>query len=251
MGLGAEDYLLRMKSEEEIMRIGSAAIKSIRQATESPDIEIGIRANRLLATLLQQDFENRKQDFLAAPTQSLENFGFQQWASFSKMVGLSDQSKQLFIDIMQNRREKEHGQVFLRPRSVSYLGYLSTEQEQYTPLPTTAVEIADELLKRLTKPEQPAANDYPLVIQQLSLSGFEANLPKTLAKTVVESEYADQILTLVEQWIRANQSKNGLSENQIEIIYRFELMNSLTIFIQNSRMNVRKSALKLLRQLRR
>ena len=107
--------------------------------------------------------------------------------------------------------------------SVSYLGYLSTEQEQYTPLPTTAVEIADELLKRLTKPEKVVANNYPLVIQQLSLSGFEANLPKTLVKTVTESEYAEQIRTMIVRWIRTNPSGNGLSENQIEIIYRFEL----------------------------
>ena len=220
-GLGADDYLLRMKSEEEILRIGSAAIPRVRQGTESPDIEVSIRANRLLATLLQQDFENRKKNFLAASAQSLDEFGFEYWPVFSKWVGRSDQSKRLFVDIMQNRREKVVGKGEVG--SVSYLGYLSTEQEQYTPLPTTAVEIADELLKRLTKSEKPITNNYPLVIQQLSLSGFEANLPKTLVKTVTESEYSDQIRTLIVQWIRTNQSKNGLSENQIETIYRFEL----------------------------
>ena len=220
-GLGADDYLLRTKSEEKILQIGSAAIKTIRQATESPDVEVSIRANRLMATLLQQDFDNRKQNFLAAPAQSQNNFGFQQWSDFSKIVGRSGQSKQLFIDIMQNRRDKELGNG--ETGSVSYLGYLSTEQEQYTPLPTTAVEIADELMKRLATPEKRTENDYPVVIQQLSLSGFEANLPKTLVKTVTESEYAQQIRTLIVQWIRTNQSKNGLSENQIETIYRLEL----------------------------
>ena len=220
-GLGAEDYLLRIKSEEEILRIGSAAIGSIKEATESPDIEVSIRANRLWVTLLQQDFENRKDSFLAASPQSLDDFGFQYWPDFSKWVGVSDHTRQLFIDIMQNRREKELGKG--ETGSVSYLGYLSTEQEQYTPLPTTAIEIADELLKRLTKPEKTIASDYPLVIQQLSLSGFEANLPKTLVKTVTESEYAKEIRMLIVQWLRANESKNGLSENQIETVYRFEL----------------------------
>ena len=109
MRLGAEDYLLRIKSEEEILRIGSAAIASVRQATESPDIEVSIRANRLLSTLLQKDFENRKKNFLTAPAQSLNDFGFQHWPDFSKWVGRSNRSKQLFMDVMQNRREKELG----------------------------------------------------------------------------------------------------------------------------------------------
>ena len=243
VGLGAEDYLLRMKSEEEILRIGSAAIARIRQATESPDIEVSIRANRLLATLLQQDFESRKKNFLAAPANSQDDFGFQYWLDFSKWVGRSDKSKRLFIDIMQNRREKELGKG--EAGSVSYLGYLSTEQEQYTPLPTTAVEIADELLKRLTKPKEAVASNNPLVIQQLSLSGFEANLPKTLVKTVTESEYAEQIRTMIVGWIQANSSKNGLSENQIETIYRFELAgftDDLYSEIEDERSKVRPHA---------
>lgn len=220
-GLGADDYLLRVKSEEEILQIGSVAIDSIKVATESPDIEVSIRAQRLLAKLIQQDFELRKKNFLAAPAESRDNFGFRGWDGFVKWVNRSDRAKRLFVDIVQNRQEKKLGHR--GAAAVSYLGYLSTEQQQYTPLPTTAVEIADELLERLNQPENTSSLNQHVVVQQLSLSGFEANLPKTLVKTVRESEYVEEIKTLTSHWIRANMAERGLTRNQIESIYQFEL----------------------------
>ena len=63
----------------------------------------------------------------------------------------------------------------------------------------------------------------PVVIQQLSLSAFEANLPKTLVKTVSESTYADEIRGLITRWIQDQQNPNGLTKNQIETIFKFEL----------------------------
>lgn len=242
-GLGAEDYLLRVKSEEEILRLGSAAIAAIEIATESPDIEISIRANRLLATLVRQDFEARKKRFLAASAQSLGNFGFQQWDEFSNWVGRSDRAKRLFIDIQQNRRDDKlpHG----ASNAVSFLGYLSAEQQQYTPLPSTAVEVADELLNRLTKIDRGLTTNQNVVLQQLSLSGFEANLPKTLVKTVRESEYADEIRTMIARWIGVAKTGQGLTGNQIELIYQFELpgfVDDLNAVLEDGNSKVRLQA---------
>jgi len=243
IGLGADDYLSRLKSEEAILEIGSDAIEAIEQAINSPDIEISIRAQRLLASLREKDFQQRRKEFLGAPLDSLESFGFAQWDAFAKYVGRTDQAKRLFIEIVKDQRDETSKQT--SPSGVSYLGYLSNEQEQYTPLPTSAVEIAEELFNRLTmlsgQPQKrqpqnigtqgefananPPTADQPIVIQQLSLSPFEANLPKTLVKTVTESVYSDEIRGLITHWIQARKNQNGLTRNQVETIFQFELKN--------------------------
>lgn len=257
-GLGADDYLFRVKAEEAILQLGSVAIDPIKQAVNSPDIEISIRAQRLLVALLDQDFEQRKKSFLEAQPDSLESFGFLHWDDFAKLVGRTDQTKQLFMDIVQNQQDKQSAQD--SSLAVSYLGYLATEQIQYTPLPTSAVEVADELFKRLTKLKAarsknntevldgrsrvPAA-DQPVVIQQLSLSAFEANLPKTLVKTVNDSIYRQEIRGLITAWIKARQDEKGLTRNQIETIFQFELTqlkDDLLKELKNERSIVRLQA---------
>ncbi len=257
-GLGADGYLSRLKSEEAILQFGSAAIEPIKQAVNSPDIEISIRAQRLLVILLEQDFQQRRKSFLEAPLDSSESFGFLQWDAFAKLVGRTDRTKQLFMDIVQNQQDKKSAHS--SAGDVSYLGYLAPEQLQYTTLPTSAVEVADELFKRLTKlnnapsenkaevltgsPMVPTA-EQPVVIQQLSLSAFEANLPKTLVKTVNESIYSAEIRGLITGWIKARQNEKGLTGNQIETIFQFELTQlkeDLLKDLKNERSKVRLQA---------
>ncbi len=235
-GLGAGSYLLRLKSEEAILQLGSAAIDPIKQAVNSPDVEISIRARRLLLILLEQDFQRRRKSFLEAPLDAAESFGFSQWAAFAKLVGRTGRTKQLFMAIVQNQRDKNAAQG--SSGDVSYLGYLATEQEQYTALPNSAVEVAEELFNRMTKLNSDSSDnnaaprsgvglvspaDQPVVIQQLSLSAFEANLPKTLVKTVNESIYSQEIRGLITNWIQAKRDEKGLTGNQIETIFQFEL----------------------------
>ena len=255
-GLGADGYLSRLKSEEAILQFGSAAIDPIKQAVNSPDIEISIRAQRLLVTLLQQDFDQRRKSFLEAPLDSLESFGFLHWDTFAKLVGRTDRTKQLFMDIVQNQRDKKSAQN--SSGDLSYLGYLSNEQHQYTTLPTSAVEVAQELFDRLISKDsgtsteivsphesrKPTA-DQPVVIQQLALSAFEANLPKTLVKTVTESAYADEIRSLITLWIQDQQGKKGLTNNQVETIFQFEIVelnDDLLKELNNERSKVRLQA---------
>jgi HEAT repeat protein len=246
--LGADDYLTRLKSEEAILGLGSPAIEQIKLAVDSPDIEISIRARRLLVRLLEQDFVQRKAAFLDAPLDSPESFGFPQWDAFVEIVGRSPQTKQLFIDIVQNKRDQKSAH---RPvDDAGFLGYLSSEQQQYTALPTSAVEVAEELFNRLTELAKQteihrastSTADQPVVIQQLSLSAFEANLPKTLVKTVNESIYRDEIRALVTAWIQARQDERGLTRNQIETIFQFELTqlkDDLNEELNNERSKVR------------
>ena len=256
--LGADGYLSRLKSEEAILQLGSDAIGPIKQAVNSPDIEISIRARRLLVILLEQDFQQRRKSFLEAPLDSSESFGFLQWNAFAKLVGRTDQTKQLFMDIVQNQRENKSTQI--STGEVSYLGYLATEQEHYTTLPTSAVEVAQELFNSLIKLDSasnkndvevldsdalmPAA-DQPVVLQQLSLTAFEANLPKTLVKTVNESIYSTEIRGLITAWIVARKSEQGLTRNQVETIFRFELTqlrDELVKELKNERSKVRLQA---------
>ena len=87
--------------------------------------------------------------------------------------------------------------------------------------------------------------DQPVVIQQLSLSAFEANLPKTLVKTVTESAYADEIRSLITLWIQDQQGKKGLTNNQVETIFQFELVelnDDLLKELNNERSKVRLQA---------
>jgi len=259
-GLGADSYLSRLKSEEAIFELGSEAIDPIKRAVNSPDIEISIRAQRLTVTLLERDFDRRKESFLEASLESLDDFGFVQWPTFAKLVGRTKKAKQLFMDIVQNQRDKKSSSAQNSTGDVGYLGYLSTEQEQYTTLPTSAVEIAEELFNRLKdlNSDHPKSDAEPLprdvrgaaanqrvVIQQLSLSAFEANLPKTLVKTVNESTYREEIRGLIIGWIRARKYKKGLTRNQIEIIFQFELTQlteDLNREIKDERSRVRLQA---------
>ena len=257
-GLGAHGYLSRLKSEEAILQLGSDAIGPIKQAVNSPDIEISIRARRLLVILLERDFQQRRKLFLEAPLNSSESFGFLQWDAFAKLVGRTDRAKQLFVDIVQNQRDNKSTQT--SSGEVSYLGYLATEQEQYTTLPASAVEVAQELFDLLIKLNSaPRKNDgevltdrsltpavdQPIVLQQLSLTPFEANLPKTLVKTVNESIYRAEIRALITAWIVARKSERGLTRNQVETIFQFELTqlrNELFKELRNERSKVRLQA---------
>lgn len=257
-GLGAEGYLSRLKSEEAILEFGSAAIDPLKQAVNSPDIEISIRAQRLLAILLEQDFQQRRKTFLEAPLDASESFGFLQWDAFAKHVGRTDRTKRLFMDIVQNQRDKKSAEGF--SGDVSYLGYRANEQEQYTALPTSAVEVAEELFSRMMKlssgylennsafpaggSQVPTANQ-PVAIEQLSLSAFEANLPKTLVKMVNESIYSAEIGGLITAWIKAQQKGRGLTANQVETIFQFELPQLTTELLKelkNERSKVRPHA---------
>ena len=221
-GLGAKDYLTRMKSEEEILGIGCSAIEAVTKATQSPDIEVSIRAGRLLTQLLAQDFDRRKEKFLAAKYTVSATSDFPQWRSFSKLAGSSLASKKLFVAIIEHRRQKP--QRRRSTESSEYLGYLSDDLEPYTPLPSTVVEIADELFYQLAIDRPKISSvDQGVIVEQLSLSGFEANLPKTMVKSVVESQYADEIGELISAWIVQKKGDQLLTHNQIEIIYRFGL----------------------------
>ena len=244
-GLGSEDYLMRVKSEEQLLRIGRPAIKAVGEAVESPDIEVEIRARRLLATLIDQDFEVRKTSFLAADKNSTKDFGFSRWKEFRSIAGQSKRARQLFVDIMELHRKKSSAAG--ASGVAGYLGYLNIEQEQYTPLPSNAVEVADELLKRLTslqrKPVKKLADG--VMAQQLMLSGFEANLPRTLVKTVNDSEYAEEIQSMIAHWIRTTAEDQNLTHNQIEIIYKFELLgfaDKLAKALRDDRSEVRLQA---------
>ena len=89
------------------------------------------------------------------------------------------------------------------------------------------------------------AADQPVVIQQLSLSAFEANLPKKLVKTVNESIYSEEIRRLIIRWIKARENGKGLTGNQIEIIFQFELPQLIEELLQelkNERSKVRLQA---------
>lgn len=221
-GLGADDYLMRLKSEDEIIRIGSTAIDAIENATQSTDIEIRIRANRLLVELLDQDFQNRKLAFVDADPGDKNDFGFTRWNSFREIVGGSVESKKLFIRIVEHRRWTSGGRR--QGRAVDHFGYFSDSSEPYTPLPSTAIEIADELLFQITsKQRRKTPADQGVVIEQLTLSGFEANLPITMVNIVNESRYKHEIKQLMKRWIVAIAGDNRLNSNQIEIIYQFEL----------------------------
>jgi hypothetical protein len=63
--LGAKEYSKREAASEELIRRGSAIAPYVRRAAESPNLEVNTRAQRILAIISRQTFEEAIEAFLA------------------------------------------------------------------------------------------------------------------------------------------------------------------------------------------
>jgi hypothetical protein len=96
--LGSDDYSTREAATEELVRRGSIVAPYVRKAAESPNLEVNTRAQRILAIVSRQSFEETIEAFLA-DNSGQRGATLPGWERARDRLGDSPESRRLFADV--------------------------------------------------------------------------------------------------------------------------------------------------------
>ncbi len=98
--LGHELFAERNASERELSELGLEAKPVLVTALKSSDPEIRLRARRCLAKILEDDFRNRLNAFLADKT-GAGDYDLPGWRRWLRMFGAATRSRDLYAEVIQ------------------------------------------------------------------------------------------------------------------------------------------------------
>jgi len=96
MQLGAQTYAARQQASLKLARIGMPAREALVAALGSSDAEVRSRSRRLLARIVEDDFQFRLQEF-AADTGGNSDHGLPLWKEFRTVVGDTATARKWFV----------------------------------------------------------------------------------------------------------------------------------------------------------
>lgn len=102
--LGDDDFARREQAAQELVEVGLGAYRPVEQAVKSPDPEVRFRAAKILAELLDADFERRLQVFVSGQDE-VERFPVPGWGQFKKLFGDTKEWREFFVELQKGDRE--------------------------------------------------------------------------------------------------------------------------------------------------
>ena len=228
--LSHEDYLLRQKSSERLLEIGSAAIGPLREAARSFDEELRYRANELLKELVANEVRQRVDRFLELPADSTDNCGFEDWPAFSRVVGSTANGRKLLVAIFTG----DDGVVDM----TGSIADISSKLEAPTDEPVfgsrltagTVEAYCAEMFRR-SRLEPPkisalAATDRDRsLVQHFTGSAFERSfLTRLPVPTVEQSGFRKEFLAILRAWLGHELQRGPLTLRKIQIISAYRMV---------------------------
>ena len=229
--LSHEDYLLRQKSSEQLLEIGSASIGPLKEAAKSFDEELRYRVNDLLKELVANEVKQRVERFLESPEDSAENFGFEDWPAFSQVVGDTENARKLLVAIFTG----EDGVV---GRTGSIVDVSNTREAMADEpvfgsryIAATVEAYCAEMFRRLRlnppKISPLAATDRDRsLVQHFTGSAFERSFLTRLPVPIVEkSEFREEFSAVLTAWLNHELKGSPLTLTKIQIISAYRLVD--------------------------
>ena len=102
--LGDPAYPKRESAGDQLIELGLAALPALEEASRNPDPEIRYNAARLRVFIREVDFQRRLESF-ATRGEAGEQYDLPGWDRFRKMVGDSDDARQLFVAMQREDAE--------------------------------------------------------------------------------------------------------------------------------------------------
>lgn len=96
--LHSPSYRIREHATSELKKLGLPAKESLLAGLKDPDAEVRIRCQRVLAIVMEQDFQNRLQAF-AADREGTGDHQLPGWERFRKQVGTDVNARSLFVEM--------------------------------------------------------------------------------------------------------------------------------------------------------
>ena len=96
--LGDRQFTEREKAANELLHIGMPAREQLNRGLRDEDAEVRFRCQRILATILENDFFRRLQEF-AADDKPSSNHGLSGWVRFRQIAGGDRDARDLFVNM--------------------------------------------------------------------------------------------------------------------------------------------------------
>src|SRR5262249_46381809 len=94
----------REQASEALLKIGRSAKLALLEGLKHPDIEVQQRCQRLLISILEQDFKARLDAFIADKDGKQEH-DLPSWKRYRTLIGDDSASRELFIEIVKVNRD--------------------------------------------------------------------------------------------------------------------------------------------------
>jgi len=96
--LGHNSFKVREQAKRELIELGRAAVKALEEGLKSEDTEVRRSCAIILPIAMQRELEAKLAAFLADKEGKLKH-DLPGWERYSKLVGNTDQTRQLFADM--------------------------------------------------------------------------------------------------------------------------------------------------------
>jgi cell wall-associated NlpC family hydrolase len=94
--LGNDSYRIREQAQRKLLKIGLLARKALVSGLKNPDLEIRLRARRLLAQVVEEEFEGRLAAFIA-DVNGTKDHDLPGWKRYRDSVGNTRMARSLFV----------------------------------------------------------------------------------------------------------------------------------------------------------
>jgi len=99
--LGDPDYIVRQEATRQLEQIGPEGKEPLVEALKHPDAEVRLRAQRILISVLEADFDARLEAF-SNDTRSSNSYDLPCWEQFRKLTGDTPAARLLFVDAVRH-----------------------------------------------------------------------------------------------------------------------------------------------------
>ncbi len=228
--LGDDDFLVRQRSSEALLEVGSEAIPQLKKAQASVDQEVKYRANDILKQLLETDLEERSNRFLALPSTSKDDCGFHHWPTFSRLAGTSSEARSLLAEIYGNpQSEKLLAGITLAPNP-SDNDFAEAKPKLFNDRSVTpsVAAYAAEMYRRSMQPPTAAGDQNSRlsgsgILEEFAASEFESNFLSLSPITVQQSAHKQAFLKLLSAWLRFELQSTPMTFAKLKIISAYRL----------------------------
>ncbi|MCA9175025.1 MAG: hypothetical protein KDB14_11135, partial [Planctomycetales bacterium] len=210
--LGSNDFGARERAEESLSRAGLAAEAALKEGLTHQDLEVRIRAARLLSQLKRLAFERLVEKFVNGGKLETPLPG---WRAYAKIVGDSRDSKRLFVNML----KQGEGALQLIEDEKDISQELAVQLQTLTPQFNGVFGAA---------PTVPGGSDSPAASLGLTLM---------LASKLTASDYARLSSSLYQVFrndspeLKANQQLNRMFRHYLEHVLSLETDRSLILYV--------------------
>jgi hypothetical protein len=196
--LGDDSFRTREQAYHELLKIGLPARQALVRGLRSPDLEIRLRARRLLRQVADEEFEGRLAAFIADVNGTREH-NLPAWKRYRESIGNTRMARTLFVNMI--REEMPLLQAFESGRK---LGQLFSERvkslQPYSSINSSGPRVASSqslatMLFLVAQPE--------LTVDQITHQQMFSLLQYTGTQNMVKgSPYRDVLLGMLDAWVR-------------------------------------------------